>query len=225
MTQPCLFDRAGGAVRVKICGLTVADEAFRTIELGADAIGVNFWPKSKRYIAPAAAAPWLRELAGVAPRIGVFVNEPIEAIARLLDEGIIDAAQLHGDESPADVGDLLARGFSAYKAVGVKDRAALDAAGDYPGDVLLLDAYAPSTYGGTGETLDWALGREAVERWPGRRIVLAGGLTPENVAEAARQANPAAVDVASGVESGTPGRKDMAKVAAFLAAARPDSEA
>lgn len=214
--QPSFF--APGPVKAKICGLTRGDEAAKIAAMGADALGINFWSGSKRHIAPEMAAPWLRELAGVVTRVGVFVNASDAEMLALLEEGLIDAAQLHGDEAPDQVARLISRGHVAYKALGVRDRAGLDAAAGFPGSVLLLDAWAPVTYGGTGETMDWALGREAVERWPERRIVLAGGLTPENVAEAIRQVDPFAVDVASGVESGTPGRKDLEKVRAFLEA-------
>lgn len=212
--QPSFF--APGPVKAKICGITRGDEAAEIAAMGADALGINFWPGSKRHIAPETAAPWLRELADGVTRVGVFVNATEAEMLALLEDGLIDAAQLHGDETPDLVGRLLARGHVAYKALGVRDRAGLDVAAGFPGQVLLLDAWAPVTYGGTGETMDWALGHEAVTRWPDRRIVLAGGLTPANVSEAIRQVSPFAVDVASGVESGTPGRKDLEKVRAFL---------
>jgi phosphoribosylanthranilate isomerase len=103
--------------------------------------------------------------------------------------------------------------------MGVKDAAMLEKVTSFPGELILLDAYAPVEYGGTGETMDWSLGRQAVERWPERRVILAGGLNPDNVGAAVEQVRPYAVDVASGVEL-SPGRKDLAKVADFLAAAR-----
>ena len=218
MILPSFF--APGPVKAKICGFTCGDEAARVAEMGADALGINFWPGSKRSVSPQDAAEWLKALAGGVTRIGVFVNSGVDEIAALLDAGLIDAAQLHGDESPETVAALLARGYPAYKALGVKDGEGLRRAAAFPGDTILLDAWAPVTYGGTGETMDWALGREAVESWPGRKVILAGGLTPENVAEAIRQVGPFAVDVASGVESGTPGRKDLAKVRAFLEGVR-----
>lgn len=216
MIPPSFF--APGPVKAKICGLTRGDEAARIAAMGAGALGINFWPGSKRHIAPEAAAPWLRELAGAVTRVGVFVNATDGEMLALLEDGLIDAAQLHGDEAPDQVGRLISRGQVAYKALGVRDRPGLAAAAAFPGPVLLLDAWAPAAYGGTGETMDWALGREAVARWPDRRIILAGGLTPDNVSEAIRQVGPFAVDVASGVESGTPGRKDLEKVRAFLEA-------
>ncbi|HRQ89448.1 MAG TPA: phosphoribosylanthranilate isomerase, partial [Bacteroidia bacterium] len=131
--------------------------------------------------------------------------------------GVIDWLQLHGDETPDRVESLTQQGLPVFKALGVRDRAMLDAAGAYASPTLLLDAYAPGAYGGSGETMDWALGTESVRRWPDRQIVLAGGLTPGNVAEAIRQVRPAAVDVASGVES-APGRKDIGAVRAFIEA-------
>ena len=209
-----------GRVKAKICGFTDAEEAEKAIALGADALGINFWPKSKRYLSLADGLPWLRPLAGTVTRIGVFVNATEDEIAATLDSGAIDAAQLHGDESPEQVSALIERGYHAFKALGVKDHTMLERAAEFPGETLLLDAWAPVEYGGTGETMDWALGREAVTRWPERRIVLAGGLTPENVGDAIRQVHPFGVDVASGVESGIPGRKDLDKVAAFLEAVR-----
>ncbi len=220
--SPTFFEAAEktGAAKVKLCGFTDPGEAEGAIELGADALGFNFWPKSKRYLAPVAAREWLPGLAGKITRVGVFVNASEPEILALLEDGLIDAAQLHGDESPALVASLLERGHRAFKALGVKDGSQLEAAAAFPGDTLLLDAWAPVERGGTGETMDWALGREAVTHWPDRRIILAGGLKPENVAAAIRQVRPFAVDVASGIEAGTPGRKDPDLMAAFLRAVR-----
>lgn len=218
MAAPPFFEP--GPTKAKICGLTRPDEAEHVVELGADALGLNFWPKSKRHLPLESGLPWLRDLAGRVTRIGVFVNATEDEIRTALESGAIDAAQLHGDEPVPLVASLVDQGYPVFKALGVKDRAALEIAAVYPGDTLLLDAWAPVEYGGTGETMDWALGREAVVAWPDRRIVLAGGLTPENVADAIRQVRPFGVDVASGVEAGTPGRKDLGRVAAFLQAVR-----
>jgi phosphoribosylanthranilate isomerase len=214
-----LFPPDPERVAVKICGITRGDEARAIIDAAADAIGINFWPKSKRFIALADAAPWLRELAGTVPRVAVTVNAADDELRALHESGVIDWIQLHGDETPERVRSLTQQGLPVFKALGVKDRAMLETAADFDSPTLLLDAYAPNEYGGSGETMDWALGAEAVKRWPDRQIVLAGGLTPENVADAVRQVHPAAVDVASGVES-APGRKDLAKVRAFIEAVR-----
>ncbi len=214
-----LFPRNPGRVAVKICGVTRGDEARAIVDAGADALGINFWPRSKRFVPLDHAMPWLRELADTVPRVAVTVNAEEEELHRLHDSGVIDWIQLHGDETPDRVASLRQEGLPVFKALGVRDRAALEAVADYDSPTLLLDAYVPGTYGGGGETMDWALGADAVRRWPDRQILLAGGLTPENVAAAIRRVRPAAVDVASGVES-QPGRKDLAKTRDFIAAVR-----
>lgn len=215
------FDNQTDQVSVKICGITQGDQAGQIVELGADAIGINFWQQSKRYIKFNEAKPWLEELNDAVTRIGVFVNADSDEITRILESGAIDHAQLHGDESVEEVNALLQKGLSVYKALGIKDSAALDNIVSYPGDTILLDAYAPSEYGGTGEAFDWNLGRLAVERFADqKKIILAGGLTPDNIAEAIQQVRPFAIDTASGVESGTPGIKDLDKVRAFIEAVK-----
>lgn len=215
------FDQSDERIHVKICGITQAEQARRIIDLGADAIGVNFWPQSKRYIALDDARPWLEELSGKVTRVGVFVNASKNEIARVLESGAIDYAQLHGDESIEELNALLNEKLPVFKALGIRDRDALELVVSYPGDAILLDAYAPSEYGGTGESFDWNLGRIAVEQYSQqKKIILAGGLTPNNVADAVRQVRPFAVDTASGVESGTPGIKDLDKVKHFIDAAK-----
>lgn len=208
-----------GETCVKICGIKTADQAEAIVALGTDAIGVNFWPKSKRYIAPEEAGEWLKELSGQVVRIAVFVNPTEDELSKVIDSGTIDWLQLHGDESPEFFNRLHKRGWPVIKAMGVKDRATLDEAEKYLGTALLLDAYAPVEYGGSGEKMDWALGSEAVKAMPERDIILAGGLKPDNVAEAVAQVNPRAVDVASGVEE-SPGVKDLVMVRDFIAAAK-----
>jgi phosphoribosylanthranilate isomerase len=214
-----LFPPDPDRVAVKICGITRGDEAHAIVAAGANALGINFWPRSKRYIALEAALPWLRELAGTVPRVAVTVNATDDELRALHESGAIDWIQLHGDETPERVRSLTEQGLPVFKALGVKDRAMLETAAAFASPTLLLDAYAPNEYGGSGETMDWSLGAEAVRLWTDRQIVLAGGLTPKNVAEAVRQVHPAAVDVASGVES-SPGRKDLDKVRAFIEAVR-----
>lgn len=219
MTPQFLFPRKPGRVAVKICGVTCGDEARAIVDAEADALGINFWPKSKRFVNLDAAMPWLSDLAGTVPRVAVTVNASDEELRRLLDSGVIDWIQLHGDETPDRVASLSQEGFPVFKALGVRDRFSLDAATAYNSSTMLLDAYAPGEYGGSGATMDWALGAVAVRLWPERQIVLAGGLNPENVAAAIRQVCPAGVDVASGVEI-DPGRKDLGKVRDFIAAVR-----
>ena len=214
-----LFPTGDSSVRTKICGIRSEDQARAIIELGADALGFNFWPRSKRYLDPANAG-WLRGLAGQTIRVGVFVNADESTIREWLDHDLIDWAQLHGDESPETVHSLLGQGYRVFKAFGVKDDSSLGQINDFPGPIL-LDAYAPTQYGGSGEAMDWALGSKAVQQHPDRQIILAGGLTPENVSAAIEQVHPAAVDVASGVEL-EPGLKDLALCERFIReASRP----
>ncbi len=202
-----------GRVRVKICGVRTPAQAEALTAMGVHAIGFNFWPGSKRYLAPGDAG-WLDALGESVIRVGVFVNEAPDSIRRLLDRGRIDWAQLHGDETPEAVGALQREGYRVYRALRVRDASSLDLVAAYEGPIL-LDAYVPAEYGGSGATMDWALGAEAVRRFPGRSIVLAGGLHPDNVARAVAEVGPAAVDVASGVES-APGEKDLALCRRFV---------
>ena len=213
-----LFPTTPGRRAVKICGITTGAQASAIVEAGADALGINFWPKSKRYVALEAALPWLLDLAGTVPRVAVTVNATDDELIAIYESGGIDFIQLHGDETADRVRSLTKQGLPVFKAMGVKDRATLETAADYESITLLLDAYAPTEYGGSGETMDWSLGAEAVEKWPDRQIILAGGLKPGNVTEAIRQVRPAGVDVASGVES-SPGVKDLELVRAFIEAA------
>ncbi|NNE91649.1 MAG: phosphoribosylanthranilate isomerase [Verrucomicrobiales bacterium] len=223
--RPGFFEPDDSRVKAKICGITTAEQAIAIHELGADALGFNFWLKSKRYLERNAKVDsWLQDLAGKITRIGVFVNPTRPEIESAIGEGVIDFAQLHGDESPEFFTELATAGLPVFKATGVKNGEMLDeAAAWFTGaaeNAILLDAYAPVEYGGTGETMDWNLGREAVIRWPEQKVILAGGLNPGNIADAIAQVRPFAVDVASGVESGTPGVKDQEKVRNFLAAVR-----
>jgi phosphoribosylanthranilate isomerase len=200
--------------RVKICGITTWEDARLSIDLGATALGFNFFPSSPRAVSPADAWSIIRRLPPFVEPVGVFVNWPplvVDALARALRLGSV---QLHGTESPAEVDDLV-RKQRVIKAVAVKRGFRVASLARYrAADAILLDGFARGLHGGTGRTLDWKLARAA-----GRsgRIILAGGLNPENVAEAIRVARPYAVDVASGVEA-RPGRKDPAKLRALFAA-------
>jgi len=200
--------------RVKICGITTWNDARLSIHLGASALGFNFYPPSPRGITPADAWSIIRRLPPFVEAVGVFVNWPplvVDALSRALRLGSV---QLHGAESPGVVAEL-ARKHRVIKAVQVKRGFRIASLGRYrAADAILLDGFAHGLHGGTGRTLDWKLARTA-----GRygRIVLAGGLTPENIAEAIRAAQPFAVDVASGVEA-RPGRKDPARLRALFAA-------
>jgi len=200
-------------VEVKICGLTTVDDALRCIEMGADAIGLNFWPGSPRCVDAARAREIVEAAGDRAAMVGVFVDFTLDQVREILRETGLRWAQLHGDEPPELVAALLP---NAYKAIGVKDSSAIEVARSYPGEHLLLDASVPGMPGGTGRTFDWDIASVVAEE---RKLTLAGGLTPDNVAEAVRVVQPFRVDVASGVES-APGLKDPGLVRRFIEAAR-----
>jgi phosphoribosylanthranilate isomerase len=201
---------------LKICGVTIQADAERISAMGVHAIGFNFWPRSKRYLNPCSNL-WMKKLAGSILRVGVFVNEESDLPYRLYGEEMIDAVQLHGDESQEFVCGFRKAGIPVIKAVGVKDLSDIDVAGSYGSDAVLLDAHAPKVFGGTGETFDWELAHAFRKRFPSIPMILAGGITPENAAHAVVEVRPVALDVASGAEI-SPGVKDFGKVAALLEA-------
>jgi len=216
--------------RIKICGITQPDSAARVAAAGVDFIGLNFWPRSKRYLVPE-RAPVLAAAArgaGSVRVVGVFVDAELDDIAAIARSAALDVIQLHGDESPAFAERVAERtGCRVWKAIAAgapampdapRESAALTALDVWPVDAILLDTPTPGR-GGSGRTFDWQLARDARHAYPARRFVLAGGLGPDNVAAAIAGVAPWAIDVASGVES-APGVKDPAKLAAFLAAAR-----
>jgi phosphoribosylanthranilate isomerase len=200
--------------RVKICGITTWEDARLSIDLGASALGFNFYPLSPRATSPANAWSIIRRLPPFVETVGVFVDWPplvVDALARALR---LSSVQLHGAESPGEVDELI-RTQRVIKAVRVKAGFRVASLARYrAADAILLDGFARGLHGGTGRTLDWKLARTA-RRYG--QIILAGGLTPENISEAIRVAEPYAVDVASGVEA-RPGRKDPARLRALFAA-------
>jgi phosphoribosylanthranilate isomerase len=199
--------RARG-VRVKICGVTRAEDALAAARLGADAVGFNFWPRSRRYLPPAAAAAIVRSLPPQVATFGVFVDPSRAELEAALAASGVGAAQLHGDEPPAL---CLGLGVPVVKALRIRDGHDLAGLAAYEVRAFLLDAPSPG-YGGSGTTFDWSIAAAAAREVP---VLLAGGLVPDNVAEAVRAVRPLGVDVASGVES-APGVKDLAKVEAFI---------
>jgi phosphoribosylanthranilate isomerase len=203
-------------VSLKICGVTTRADADRLVAMEVDALGVNFWPRSKRFLAPNDAS-WLLELDGKILRVGVFVNEPPELPRRLIREGYLDVVQLHGDETPEDAAVFREEEIPFIKAIGVKTLADLDRATEFGAAAVLLDAHAPGIYGGTGEVFDWEVASDFRRRHPHLPVILAGGIVPENAGLAAMSVQPAALDIASGAEI-SPGIKDFEKVAAFLTA-------
>lgn len=216
--MPSLLERFldPSVVSLKICGVRAAADAEALVERGVDALGVNFWPKSKRYLAEDGAG-WLETLEGRILRVGVFVNEDPELPLRLFRKGLIDLVQLHGDEAPEDAAVFGNEGVPFLKAVGVASASSLEHAADYRANGVLLDAHAPGVYGGTGEAFDWNRAVDFQRSHSDIPIVLAGGITPENAAEAASFVRPRALDVASGAEK-SPGIKDPAKVDALMIA-------
>ena len=194
-------------VKLKVCGLTSIEDALVAVECGAQYLGFNFYPKSPRYISPAAARAIIQRLSGEIISVGVFVNEARpEDVVGILEMSGTKMAQLHGDESP----DYCARvgAERVIKALRAGADFNLRRVLDYPAAATLLDAFDPKLYGGTGKTMNWEVAREAAKL---TKIFLAGGLSPDNVVEAIRAVEPFAVDVNSGVES-APGRKDANKL-------------
>ena len=214
-----MFPEATPPPAVKICGITQEQQARDIISLGADALGINFWPQSKRYLPVGEAALWLPSIHADTCLIAVMVNPERQLLDQLTQEALVHILQLHGDESPAEVARLLETGAHVIKALQVKNRESLAQIGEYPCETILLDAYNPGLYGGAGETFPWELAVIAQDEFPEKKIILSGGLTPANVREAVQQTRPAGVDVASGVES-APGIKDLALVAEFIEQAR-----
>jgi phosphoribosylanthranilate isomerase len=204
-------------MHIKICGITNVDDALAAIDAGADYLGFNFYPKSQRFISPEDCTQITSRLRRHASRItliGIFVNEPPARIAAILNDCGLDLAQLHGDETPEDITELKGRAYKGVRGVGVKNLNDFVSNGHAP--ALLLDAYSPDAYGGTGHTADWTAARVIAEQFP---IFLAGGLTPENVADAIAQVKPWGVDVASGVEM-SPRKKDWARMQKFVEATK-----
>jgi phosphoribosylanthranilate isomerase len=208
----------GKRVFVKVCGITSVADAALCAEAGADAVGFVFWPMSSRRVDAAKAAAISRTLPPFVLRVGVFVDAPADEMARVADQVGLDLLQLHGDEPPEAVAGLARRAIKAVRVgKGFRAEEALrydQAAG------LLVDTRLPGETmmpGGTGVPFDWRLVREV--RQHASFLMLAGGLSPDNVAEALTAVGPDAVDVSSGVES-LPGRKDPGKVRAFVKTVR-----
>ena len=203
-------------VKIKLCGITNLEDALLAAEMGADALGFIFYPQSPRKVAPETAREIIAQLPLFVASVGVFVDEEAAVVRDLAARVGLDWVQLHGQESPDYCRGL---GRRVIKGFRIRDAESLRPLADYRGAVqaLLLDTYKKGQAGGTGTAFDWRLAREAKQYG---RIILAGGLTPENVAQAIEVAGPAAVDVASGTEA-EPGRKDPAKLRAFFEAVRP----
>lgn len=199
--------------KVKICGITTVEDGLMAAAAGADALGFVFYDRSPRNIDPERAAEIIRLLPPFVQVVGLFVRAPLEFVNATADRCRLDIVQLHGDEPPEFCARVNRRVIKAFR---VKDITSLDPMKDYQVAGYLLDAYSPKAFGGTGIAFNWEIAELAKKFGP---IILAGGLCPENVAEAVGRVAPYGVDVSSGVES-SPGRKDPAKVRAFIKRAR-----
>ena len=197
-------------VKVKICGITNVRDARAAVRLGADAVGFNFYPHSPRYIKKERARAILAALPPFVTAVGLFVDESPDVIRDTCECVGLDTIQLHGAESPRVLHSLPR--FKRIKAIRVKSEKDITRLPRYQVEAYLLDAFVAGTPGGTGVTFNWGLARDAQRYGP---IILAGGLTPDNVAEAIRVAAPYAVDVATGVEK-EPGVKNRDLMAAFI---------
>jgi phosphoribosylanthranilate isomerase len=223
-------------VRIKVCGITSVTDALAAVEAGADALGFMFYEQSARFVSPSLAAEIIRHLPPQVTRVGVFVGAAEAEVRRAAEACGLDTLQFHGDESPAfcarfAVGEspevlrtevrvpaaATPSGYRVIRAFRILNADSLAALPAYRCGAWLLDSYVPGQRGGTGAKFNWELAVQAKQA--GAPVILAGGLTPDNVAAAVRQVRPYGVDVSSGVES-APGRKDPARLRAFVRAAR-----
>jgi len=206
--------KTGMNTQVKICGITNLADAQAAVEAGADALGFIFYKNSLRYMTISAVAGIFKKSPLRTMRVGVFVNAPKEFVLQAVAECGLSLLQFHGDEPPEFCTQFSVMSMKAFR---IRDAESLKELPKYPTDAWLLDAYKAENLGGTGEKFNWDLAVEAQKF--GRPVFLAGGLTPENAAGAVRRVKPFGVDVSSGVES-SPGKKDRAKVQAFIRAVR-----
>jgi phosphoribosylanthranilate isomerase len=199
--------------RVKVCGITTLEDALRAADLGADALGFIFYPKSPRYISPPEAAEIIRGLPPFVASVGVFVDCPTDEIDSIAATCSLTAAQLHGSETPEFCDQFRMKVIKAFR---VRDARLPPEIDRYRTDAILLDAFVEGSPGGTGRTFAWEVAREA-KRFG--RVILAGGLNCENIRDAIETVRPYAVDVSSGVET-APGKKDPVRLAEFLKKAK-----
>ncbi|MDY6847853.1 MAG: phosphoribosylanthranilate isomerase [Thermodesulfobacteriota bacterium] len=196
-------------VRVKICGITSVEDGLHAARCGADALGFVFYDRSPRCIAPEEAGEIVRRLPPFVSTVGLFVNEEPARIERIAQMCSLDMIQMHGDEEP---GQCRIAGRRVIKALRLRESSSLPMVERFSDCAVLLDAWVPNSYGGTGQCCNWDLAADAARV---RSVILAGGLNPDNVGEAISVVHPFAVDVSSGVES-APGKKDPLKVEAFI---------
>lgn len=210
-------NRKARAVEIKICGITNPDDARDAIECGADALGFNLFPGSKRFVELKSAAEWIRKLPHGVHKIAVMVNPTWNEAMNAARSDLFDCLQLHGDETPEFCRRLAQASIRFTKALAMIDESSVAQSTDFSTISILLDSRSPQGFGGTGRAFPWSLARRFIKSHPEFRVTLAGGLTPENVRDAIAAVNPAGVDVTSGVEADF-GRKDRCLVEAFIAA-------
>ncbi len=211
--------RPANSIQVKICGLTNAADAHCAIDCGANALGFNFYPGSRRFLDFELARHWLKQLPPGVSKVAVLVNPTRSEAMDLARTGMFDSLQLHGNEPPEFCRELADSGIRFTKAIAIPDHGPLPPDPKFFTDTILLDALSATDFGGTGRSFSWTLGRRFVNDHPELRVILAGGLTPDNVAQAIGQVRPFGVDVTTGVES-SPGRKDPNLLRAFISAVR-----
>jgi phosphoribosylanthranilate isomerase len=210
---------AAGRVRVKICGITTFADALVAVHAGADALGFNLFRGSKRYVDPRDSSDWMSNLPAQVTKVAVMVNPTWEELLKAVALPFIDSVQLHGHESPEFCRRVMEKGIRFAKALPVDPSDGIGPVPCYFTDTVVLDCHSPRGFGGTGETFDWKIGQQFVKEHSDLKVIVAGGLGPQNVVEAVQTIRPFAVDVTSGVEL-SPGRKDPAKVRDFVAAVR-----
>jgi phosphoribosylanthranilate isomerase len=192
-------------VKVKICGITNYEDASTAVDMGADLLGFNFYPKSPRFVSPEKAKGIISKLPGFIDTVGVFVNASFEQIQETINQCQLNWIQLHGDEDPQFCNSFLSLNVKTMKALRVKDQNDIQQAENYFTDAILLDAFDPERYGGTGLTFDWNIVGHI-----GKRIFLAGGINPDNAPDAVKL-GVYGIDVCSGIEA-EPGKKDHKKM-------------
>jgi phosphoribosylanthranilate isomerase len=211
--------RSDRAVQIKICGITNSADAIDAVECGADALGFNLFQGSRRFVDLNAVAKWIPQLPGGIPKVAVMVSPSWDEAMNAVHSRLFDSLQLHGDESPEFCRKLTHAGVQFTKALPITGENSLIQFTDFHTPSILLDSRSAEGFGGTGRSFPWSLAYRFIADHPHFRVILAGGLTPENVVEAIATAQPAGVDVTSGVEASV-GRKDRRRLAAFISAAR-----
>jgi phosphoribosylanthranilate isomerase len=203
---------------VKICGITSLEDALAAVDAGADALGFNFYPRSRRYISPANTREITNHLPPAVLKVGVFVNEDVKSVVDVFSEAGLSAVQLHGDETPEYCEHL--KGKYVIKTFGATSKFDWEAVGGYKVEAIMLDSKDEVLRGGTGRMFDWSIAqREGQSVKSAAKLFLAGGLSPENVAEAIAMVRPYAVDACSALEL-SPGKKNHERVRAFINAVR-----